>query len=393
MNYATKNEAIPSGPLDEETLGKLAEAQKAYAKNPETRSFGDMLDTYGVNFRYVQSPEDVKGVIKSIVDVMPDASTVARGRPSTWAEAAKTADGMFKGMSGDEAVQHASRYFGTTQDLDANILGMRMWMQGQANEIKRLARAADMDPDNAIAHDELAKAWDTLFNFHADFTGTNANVARALAINKMPVGEAMEAVKGAEKQTPEAVTQQAETLGGEVNPKAVEAGEPKANGKSGAGANTETVADAADLVGDRAPAAAQKPIAQQGLNDGTRDTQGVTATDFQYARARHRAVAALKSAEQALGENVSEEVKADNRSLRGERVKMQGDLQRENPLEAPAGSTESSRPKNPIEDLSKMLDEADNRLTQELEKASKTPEPKQQGQKLPEEVSPCHDAH
>jgi hypothetical protein len=134
-----------------------------------------------------------------------------------------------------------------------------------------------------------------------------------------------------------------------------------------------------------------KPIEKQGLNDGTRDTEGVTASDFSEARARQKALNAMERARKVLGIPLDEAVKADNRSLRGERVKMQADAQRANPLEAPEGEPNSG-PKNPIEELSKQLDQAERDLSKKLE-ASRTPKKaKQQGQKLPEEVSPV-DTH
>jgi hypothetical protein len=69
-----------------------------------------VLNDTGINVKYVQSPEEVMNTIKALVDVAPEGSTVARGKPKTWEETAKGADGMFKDMSGDDVCSTRGSY-------------------------------------------------------------------------------------------------------------------------------------------------------------------------------------------------------------------------------------------------------------------------------------------
>jgi hypothetical protein len=230
VNTAAKNERLTSGSFDAEGLANVRKAMQGYAEGKDPRDVAQLLDTYGVNVKYVQTPEEAINLVKSMVDVMPDPSTASRARPRTWAEVAKDADGVFKGMSGDDVVAASARIFGSTDKLDAHIFAMRAWLWKHAEMTRKLSALADAHPENALAQDELARAMDTMLDFHANLTGTNANTARGLAINRKPVGEALEeAAKetGGAKPTDAEVRGTAEVMGGEVDESALKQGEGK----------------------------------------------------------------------------------------------------------------------------------------------------------------------
>lgn len=223
MNYAYSNSQLAKGALGADEVNAWRKAMKGYASNKDPRTVAEVLNDTGINVNYVQSPEEVVNTVKALVDVAPEGSTVARGKVKTWAETAKAADGMFKDMSGDEVVANAARIFGGTDRLDEHVYGMRVWMQMHANEVRKLSRMVDANPNNAVAVDELAKALDTMYEFHAYMTGTSSNIARAMNVHQMPVGEGMDqAAAGAAKETPEEIAAQGETLGANVDQAALE---------------------------------------------------------------------------------------------------------------------------------------------------------------------------
>src|SRR5206468_2038596 len=86
FNYIAKLRGLPEGELDENSVKAFQERMKAYAEGTDNRSIEELRDQYGINLNYVQAPEEVVNTIKSMVDVMPDASAMTRNRPTTHAE-------------------------------------------------------------------------------------------------------------------------------------------------------------------------------------------------------------------------------------------------------------------------------------------------------------------
>jgi hypothetical protein len=141
----------------------------------------------------------------------------------------------------------------------------------------------------------------------------------------------------------------------------------------GEGPNTYTVIDKAEAAGLRPEkgGAEAKPVdvEKQGLDKSKDTAQGLRERDFALARLRNKAIA-IQAQIDALGKDVEAidpSVKADNSSLRAEQIKTAADAQREEPLtpgEAPKA------PKNPIDQLSRWVDENEKQLDQRLSKVT-----------------------
>jgi hypothetical protein len=238
LNYSLQNGLRPKGIVTPEMATKWKEAVAEYQANgSDPRTAKDLLVKYGFNINYTQRGEESINQIKALVDVMPGPVNEARNRPRTWDEAAKDAEGIFKDMTGPEVLQRAATIFKSTDKLDSYVFALKQFVQLQGDNVKNLSRMVDANPNNAVAMDQLASALDSMLELHSYVTGTNSNVARALNINKMPVGEGMEKLTGGKalalNETPSQVADTA--VKGDANPALannLNRGEATVNGKA-----------------------------------------------------------------------------------------------------------------------------------------------------------------
>ncbi len=131
---------------------------------------------------------------------------------------------------------------------------------------------------------------------------------------------------------------------------------------------------------------------EEGVSKNRTDTNAVTATDFSLARARKSAEAILEKLER--GDKFFE-VDDELAVKRAEGIKADADAQRADPLtvspeQAAAAGNVKTRTSNPIEELSRWLDSADEGLERKLN-PEPTP-PKEHKQKAHDEVSPISEA-
>lgn len=376
VNYAAKH-AGSSGAASPDIVAKFLARAAELGENPDPRDFAELLDAHGINYKYIHAPEDAVAHVKAMADVLPNART----GPITHEETVAASQDIFRGMDGEEAVARAKQIFGDSEKLPAQITAMRTYLWQHGTHLRVLSRLADEAPENAVAQDQLAQSLQTLSDFHDHFRGTSSSIARALQAHQIPV-DGSGVVEAAHA---EAVGADVAKPGDEpVSPGNKPADEAKANDVSkakaavqaarkeldkakqadskypGAGPNTETVTDPLKLAQDA---------------EGTtrtvksKDTaEGLKTKDFSLARAREKAVAAEKRMKQIIKRaDPMDEESLDNASLRAERIKMAADEQAANPAEASTVPSEGS--KNPIEELSKWLDDADSKLDKEMERA------------------------
>lgn len=211
MSMASKNARTPAGAVDDQTVAAFKELLINYDGVKDSPQLaGELLERYGFNVNYHQQPQQIVNVVKALVDAAGEAQVVARGKVRTWKETAKAAKQIFGNLSEDEAVQAGAKLFGDTQNLDAYLQGLKAWQWAQARKVHQLSLLAELQPSNAIAHQELAKGLDSMLELHAYATGTGSNVARAQNAQKIGLGEAAEAIfEKQEKRAAEAAEEAA----------------------------------------------------------------------------------------------------------------------------------------------------------------------------------------
>lgn len=182
----------------------------------DPRDAAEILEELGYNPKYVQSPEEQQNVLKALVQTHLEPSTVARGRVETWEETAQKAMDLGLGESPDTAMAQVAKLYGNTDNLAAHMFLARTNMQVMTNQAAKLARAADLAPEDGDLALALTDALGNLLEFHSYLSGATSSVARALNAQKMVVGEAAEgAVKTAAKEVaPEAAEKTAKAAAG-----------------------------------------------------------------------------------------------------------------------------------------------------------------------------------
>ncbi len=220
INMASKNANLARGTVSPEMAGAWQKLMGVYKNVKDPREAAEILERYGFNPSYTQQPEEVLDVVKALGDLMPEPAVVARGKTRTFEEIARGADDLFKGMSGEDVVEAASKIWGNTDKLPEYITAMRTWLWVQARQVQKLSQIAETNPSNALAVDQLAASMDTLLELHAYVSGTSSSVGRALGAHKMGLGEAVEnllktaddaapGAKGAAEEAPEAAAEAA----------------------------------------------------------------------------------------------------------------------------------------------------------------------------------------
>jgi hypothetical protein len=132
------------------------------------------------DFSYSLDPEQVRATVTGIADILPRTIGV-----QTHAETAALADDLIEGKTGDEVVQMLRDKNVSTQDLPQHIHAGRLLMNSLGAKIAKLSRAADAQPENAFAFQNLHKSLQFLMDVHEHATGLISTSGRALDANKM----------------------------------------------------------------------------------------------------------------------------------------------------------------------------------------------------------------
>lgn len=194
MNGAILNARQPVASLTEEQVNQVKSVATSLAEQPRTLADTNrLLEGTDFNFNYTSSPDDAKSVIEAISEVLPDATTgmrntAASGLGQTHAETVRLAEGLLEGLDGEQTVNAISKAFDNTERLPQIITATRTYMYGLGRKVMQLSRAADMNPENGVAFNELKTALEHLWEIHANLSGTSSNVGRALNAHQIEVG-------------------------------------------------------------------------------------------------------------------------------------------------------------------------------------------------------------
>jgi hypothetical protein len=194
MNGAILNARQPVASLTDEQVNQVKSVATSLAEQPRTLADTNrLLDGTDFNFNYTSSPDEAKSVIEAISEVLPDATTglrntAASGLGQTHAETVRLAEDLLEGLDGEQAVNAISKAFDNTDKLPQIITATRTYMYGLGKKVMQLSRAADMNPENGVAFNELKTALEHLWDVHANLSGTSSNVGRALNAHQIVVG-------------------------------------------------------------------------------------------------------------------------------------------------------------------------------------------------------------
>jgi hypothetical protein len=214
--------------------------------------------------------------------------------------------------------------FQATENLDVVTLQTRMWFARMAKQAAKYSRALDMNPNDPVALVEFGRSMTYLFNMAEDLTGTSANTARNLAAHRI------------------------EVVGDEVITAAASR------------ANPEDLVKAREVI-QKTRERVSKKTAKKAVDTARIDEEGaVSAADFSLARERKQAEAALKRL--GIDPRLFDVDPEDLAQARSREIREGADLQRADPLEAPKGVPAGARRTNPIEEMSKFLDDADRQI-------------------------------
>jgi hypothetical protein len=206
MNYV--NKTVNHGVSVDEWAGAVevsrwAEAKRAYDEGLDPRDAAQILDNTGLNIKYDTSPDEVINVVKALADTHLEPLEIARGRPEAWAETAEKAKALAVDLGIDEdptrAVAQAAAVFGDTDNLAARLYMLRTVRAKLADDVAKVSRAADLNPEDGDLMLALEQGLNRLNALHVYLSGSVSNTARALRQQAMTVGEgaAKEADAGA----------------------------------------------------------------------------------------------------------------------------------------------------------------------------------------------------
>lgn len=213
-------EAPPAGTvLTEQQRGQILTVAERIRSGVDPADAEALQDGIDFNFARSLAPADAKAVINATSEVLAGALRGADDLPAvqTWKDTARLAENLIPGLDGPRAAARIQKLFGDTRHAPEEVLATRTTMYALAKEASRLARLADLDPENPVAAAELAKTLDSLAEIHGWLKGTSRNVARTLNAHAIPVDGAIKGADDGGRITARGgIAQQAPTSEGEV---------------------------------------------------------------------------------------------------------------------------------------------------------------------------------
>ena len=360
MNYV--NKTVNHGVSVDEwanavDVPRWAEAKRAYDDGLDPRDAAQILDNTGLNIKYDTSPDEVINVVKALADTHLEPLEIARGRPEAWAETAEKAKQMATDLGIDEdptrAVAQAAAVFGDTDNLAARLYMLRVVRAKLADDVAKVSRAADLNPEDGDLMLALEQGLNRLNALHVYLSGSVSNTARALR------QQAMDAGTLAGRTADEVATEAPEVA--KRKKAATEALEKARQAKKEAADARKSKAEA------QAKSDADRP-AKSGKTAGSqlRDTDGLTASEWSQYRAVKQALKAIGLAEK-IPKPLDEAVEAMAS------MKRTRDVLKAQSMDAEVGpdilemaKANSKQAVNPTEELSKWMDAAEDALDNSL---------------------------
>lgn len=292
----------------------------------------------GSNFNlslYTTQPE-VQAQIEAMSRTIRSVIDEAQGRPGgvpveQSIKAARTALG---GMTEAEVPAALRGKMGSLTDQHIWLLAGDMYLRRLGTKVSELSDRLAANPADIGLHEEARVALQQLYDTGAMMGGANSEIGRALNIRK---ATALPAATAPLKFRPDVAARV--TAAGSVARKAL------------------------DDLQAAITAEGEKP--KISANDTA--NPAVNAADFSLARARNKAQAAMDALEKADPTFVHSPAAA---SKRGQEVLTAADAQRAAPLAQPEGPIPTQGPpKNPIEEMSRWMDQANSQLDRQMARA------------------------
>jgi hypothetical protein len=195
-------------------------AKEAYDNGLDPRDAAEILDNTGLNIKYDTSPDEVINVVKALADTHLEPLEGARGRVETWAETEAKASKLAVDLGIDDdpgrAIAQASALFGDTDNLASRLYMLRVVRQKLADDVFKVSRAADLNPEDGDLALALEQGLNRLNGLHVYLSGATSNVARGLRQQAMEVGPGRAA-----QQAPEATEAAAKAIDTPATPQGV----------------------------------------------------------------------------------------------------------------------------------------------------------------------------
>ena len=375
MNYVNKtvNHGVSvdewSKSVDVEAWKK---AKTAYDSGLDPRDAAQILDQTGLNIKYDTSPDEVINVVKALADTHLEPLEGARGRVETWAETEAKAGKLAVDLGIDEdpgrAIAQASALFGDTDNLAARLYMMRVVRQKLADDVFKVSRAADLNPDDGDLALALEQGLNRLNALHVYTSGSVSNVARGLRQQAMEVGTLAGRTADQTAEVAPEITKRKQ--------QATEALTAARKAKADAAEARKAAADA------QAKADAELPT-KTGKTSGSqrKDTDGLTATEWSQYRAVKQALKAL-----GLAEQIPKEIDEAVESMAA--MKRTKDVLKAQNVSADVAPDVLDMAKarasgNPVEELSKWLDAAEGVLSKQMNPAPAAPKAARESMETP----------
>lgn len=327
------------------------------------------------NFRWNSAPAETLASIEAMSRQMPEAADLARALGTQpHGVTVKLAQDIFRDTPPEQAIALAKKLFGDTKELPQQLLSLKMHLVSAGNEVRRLSDLVDTQPNNPVVMDQMVTAMDNLWELHQRVAGAGSNAGRTLDALQIDPQEALGGL------TPEAAAaRQADELVAEgANGGKAPAGEAVPAPKASAAKGAKGAPSAPDVAPERVIAedTADK-LDQQATTEATSAldevktaiaTNKVGASDFSLARLRQRLERAHKALEN-LGKDRPVFGPDDPEAVakRSKAILEAADKQRTEPLPGltpaekdalEAEQKAQAGPKNPIEEMSFLLDGA-----------------------------------
>jgi hypothetical protein len=383
INFAAKNGNIPANTLTDEQRTAVQAIKDRIAAGTDPNDVAALMDGIDFNFRVVDGAEpDTRALINAMSEAMGHDIQLypfrqVDGFGQGHAETMRQAVATISDADPDTMLENMRRLFGDTDELPRQVTAARWYFYKLADQTAALSRIADMDPSNPVATKNLADALDTLFQAHEWVSGTSANIARTLDAHKIDVTK-MDAPPI--QAFPKPIQNEAASALKDVKAarKAIKenGGKKPAETPAGGKKPAENGGKAAENGGKKAKGAADGDTPPPDTS-GSQGTNAVNTMDFMEARAQQRAAALLRKINAAVN---ADPVSAEVREL--------GDVERARQILQDAWGNEKldipeelyssivgAKGRNPIDDISRVLEQQEKFLERLVNPVSKA-EPK-----------------
>ena len=187
-NDAAANARIPAGELTGDLKEQIINRAQELGKATSSKELRLLADGTIFNFNYAATTKQARATIQAMAEIMkPVFDEMSQRGVKTLKVTQDLADDLIENLDADQTVAAMHRVFGAVDNIREILLSTRMYQHSMADHVYKLARRADMNPNDMIAIDELTKALDILFDVSVDLDGTVSKLAGGLQQQQIPI--------------------------------------------------------------------------------------------------------------------------------------------------------------------------------------------------------------